>query len=82
MGCYFPQRIPAAFFAISLCFLAVLAAARLAAHAPQRHSGGVLAVLGGDVFHLTGGDLGGVAAGVGGALFAFWTSRRLCAPIS
>jgi hypothetical protein len=42
--------------------------------------GGVLAVLGGEVFDLAGGDLGdhdGVAAGVGAALFVFWTSSRL-----
>jgi hypothetical protein len=53
---------------------------RLAAHAPQRHGGGVLlAVLGGDGFDLADGDLGGVAAGVGAVLFAFWTSGIILA---
>src|ERR1700741_5110684 len=47
---------------------------RLAAHAAQRHGGGVLAVLGGDVLDLACGDSGdhdGVADGVGRALLAF-----------
>lgn len=53
---------------------------RLAAHTPQRHGGGVLAVLGGDVLNLTGGDLGdhdGVADSVGWPLFAFRASGHL-----
>src|SRR6266568_6172683 len=57
---------------------------RLAAHAPQRHGGGVLAVLGGDVLDLAGGDLGdhdGVADGVGRALLALRASGHRGYPL-
>src|SRR5207237_15452 len=50
---------------------------RPAAHAPQRHRGGVLAVLGRDALDLAGRNLGnhdGVADGIGGTLLAFGTS--------
>ena len=50
---------------------------RFATHAPQRHGGGVLAVLGGQVLDLAGGDTGdhdGIADGVGGPLLAFRAS--------
>ena len=46
---------------------------RLPAHAPQRYSGGVLAVVGGDVLNLAGGYLG-YHDGVGGAFLPFMAS--------
>ncbi len=67
--------LPPAFCRFFCNFLAALGAQslgpRLAAHAPQRHGGGVLAVLGGDILDLAGRDLGdqdGVADGVAGRL--------------
>jgi len=53
---------------------------RLAAHAPQRHGGGVLAVIRGQVVNLAGRDLGdhdGVADVVGWPLLAFRASGQL-----
>ena len=50
---------------------------RLPAHAPQRHSGGVFAVLGDNVVEFAGRDLAdhdGALVHVGGALFAFRAS--------
>jgi hypothetical protein len=65
----------AAFLAISLRFRAESPSARaLPPAAPERHGGGVLAVIRGDVLNLASGDLGdhdGVVDGVNGALFAF-----------
>src|SRR5947207_14128305 len=49
----------------------------LPAHAPQRHSGGILAVIRGNVLNLAGRDLGdhdGSADGIGGALLTLGAS--------
>src|SRR5258708_1744793 len=54
---------------------------RLAAHAPQRHGGGVLAIIRGDVLDLAGrdpADQDGVADGVGGTLFPLGASWPCC----
>jgi hypothetical protein len=72
---YLSHRDLAAFLAISNRFLAVMPAApRLSAHAPQRHGGGVLAVLGSDILDLACRDLrdhNRVTGSVGWSLFAF-----------
>jgi hypothetical protein len=53
---------------------------RLTAHTPQRHGGGVLAVIRSQVLNLASGypaDHDGVADGVGGTFFAFRASWHL-----
>jgi hypothetical protein len=54
---------------------------RLSAHAPKRHGCGVFAVIRHPVLDLADSDSSnhdGALVGVGGALFAFWTSRHSC----